>query len=373
MSTMGDRFGGSRPVVVKLGSSTVTTGTGDVDTDVIGRVSGEVAALARDGQRLVVVTSGAIVCGWSALGRTGPRPSDLSVLQALSAVGQQRIMRAWQDALGEHGLLAGQVLLAPLDFGHRRQYLHARTTLQRLWSLGVVPVVNENDAVADEEIRFGDNDRLAALVAHLVGADLLVLLTDTPGLLSEDPRLGGTGSLIEEVLDVDECLLDVAGGPGSVGSGGMASKLAAARMASRSGVRTVIADGRRPSVVRDVVEGVPGVGTVCKPYAERMPARKLWIAYALGASGRLVVDEGARRALVERGRSLLSAGVVECLGHFVPDDAVEIADVDGRVFAKGLVRFSSKRAAEWVGRRSEDLAEDLSPVVVHRDDLVVLS
>ncbi len=371
-SASADRVGGPRPVVVKLGSSTVTTERGDVDADVIGRVSGEVAALARAGQQVVVVTSGAIVCGWSALGRTGPRPTDPAVLQALSAVGQQRLMRAWQDGLGAQGLLAGQVLLAPLDFGHRRQYLHARTTLQHLWSLGVVPVVNENDAVADEEIRFGDNDRLAALVAHLVGADLLVLLTDMPGLLSEDPRLGGSGSLIEEVLDVDQRLLDVAGGPGSVGSGGMASKLAAARMASRSGVTTVIADGRRPGVVKDAMEGVPGVGTVCRPYADRMPARKLWIAYALGAAGRLVVDDGARRALVERRRSLLAAGVVECRGRFDPDDAVEIAGADGKVFAKGLVRFSSERAAEWVGRRSEELPEDLSPVAVHRDDLVVL-
>jgi glutamate 5-kinase len=280
-------------------------------------------------------------------------------------------MRAWQDALGAHGLLVGQVLLAPLDFGHRRQYLHARATLEHLWKLGVVPVVNENDAVADEEIRFGDNDRLAALVAHLVRADLLVLLTDTPGLLSADPRLGA-GSLIEEVVEVDQHLMELAGGPGTVGSGGMASKLAAARMASRSGITTVIADGRRPGVLTDVLGGVPGVGTVCRAGSERMPARKLWIAFALGASGLLVVDDGARRALVERGRSLLPAGVVECRGDFDPDDAVEIAGTDGAVFAKGLVRYASDRAPEWVGRRSEELPDELSPVAVHRDDLVIL-
>ncbi len=373
MSAVDSSHARRRCVVVKLGSSTVTTASGAIDSDVIGRVAAEVASLALSGEHVVVVTSGAIACGWSALGRTGQRPSDPSLLQALSAVGQQRLMSAWQDAFKTHGLLAGQVLLAPLDFGHRRQYLYARTTLGHLWNLGVVPVVNENDAVADEEIRFGDNDRLAALVAHLVSADVLVLLTDTPGLLSEDPRLGGSGSLIEEVLDVDQRLLDVAGGPGSGGGGGMVSKLAGARMASRSGVTTVIADGRRPGVVKDALAGVPGVGTVCRPHAERMPARKLWIAYALGAAGRLVVDDGARRALVERGRSLLAAGVVGCSGGFERDDAVEIAGAEGNVFAKGLVRTSSERAAEWVGRRSEELPEDLSPVVVHRDDLVVLA
>ncbi|HVC15362.1 MAG TPA: glutamate 5-kinase [Acidimicrobiales bacterium] len=360
-------------VVVKVGSSTITTAHGEIDTEVVGRLSREVAARTRAGDRIVLVTSGAIACGWAALGRPGPRPSDLAVLQAVSAVGQQRLMRAWQDGLAATGLLAGQVLLAPLDFGNRRQYLHARATLQHLWHLGVVPVVNENDAVADDEIRYGDNDRLAALVAHLCRADLLVLLTDTPGLLSVDPRIGGSGSLIEEVMEIDQRLMDVAGGPGAVGSGGMASKLAAARMASRSGVGTVIADGRRPGVVTAALDGVPGVGTTVAASAERMPARKLWIAYAIGASGQLVVDDGARRALVERGRSLLPAGVVECRGQFDPDDAVEISAIDGDVFAKGIVRYSSARAPEWVRRRSEELPEDLSPVAVHRDDLVVLT
>lgn len=252
--------GTARTVVVKVGSSTVTTDDGEIDAAVVSQLSREVAELVRAEHHVVLVTSGAIACGWAALGKAGPRPSDPAVLQALSAVGQQRLMRAWQDALAAEGLLAGQVLLAPLDFGHRRQYLHARATLRHLWDLGVVPVVNENDAVADEEIRYGDNDRLAALVAHLAGAELLILLTDTPGLLSADPRLGEAGSLIEEVLEIDQRLMDIAGGPGAVGSGGMASKLASARMASRSGITTVIADGRRPGVVGGALAGAPGVG-----------------------------------------------------------------------------------------------------------------
>jgi len=272
----------------------------------------------------------------------------------------------WQDALEPHGTLAGQVLLAPLDFVHRTQYLHARGTLRHLVDLGVVPVVNENDAVADEEIRFGDNDRLAALVAHLVGAQLLVLLTDAPGLLTADPRRDGEASLIEEVVEIDQQLERLAGGPGSaMGSGGMASKLAAAKIATWSGVRAVIADAGRAGVLGAALAGEAGVGTVFRARESHLSARKLWIAFALGAAGSLSVDDGARAALTGRGRSLLAAGVVGCSGTFRPEDAVEIAGPDGQVFAKGLVRVPAASAEEWMGRRSQ--------VVVHRDDLVLVT
>jgi glutamate 5-kinase len=208
-------------VVVKVGSSSVSAET-------VQRLGREIASARDEGHVVVVVTSGAIAAGWDALGRGEQRPADPAVLQAVSAVGQHRLMRLWQEGFDDHDILAGQVLLAPLDFGHRTQYLHARGTLRHLIDLGVVPVVNENDAVADEEIRFGDNDRLAALVAHLVGAQLLVLLTDTPGLLTADPRHDAQASLIEEVVEIDQQLERLAGGSGSdVGSGGMASKLAA--------------------------------------------------------------------------------------------------------------------------------------------------
>jgi glutamate 5-kinase len=353
-------------VVVKVGSSSVNSATVD-------RLCSEIASLRADGHSVVVVTSGAIAAGWAALAGGDTRPGDPAVLQAISAVGQHRLMRMWQDGLDPHGLLAGQVLLAPLDFVQRTQYLHARGTLGHLIELGVVPVVNENDAVADEEIRFGDNDRLAALVAHLVGADLLLLLTDAPGLLTADPRLVAEASLIEEVVEIDHHLERMAGGPGSVaGSGGMASKLAAAKIAIWSGVEAVIADAARPGVVTAAVAGESGVGTVFRARPHRLPARKLWIAFALAASGRLLVDQGAQDALAQGGRSLLPAGVVSTEGDFGPADAVEIAGPDGRVFAKGLVRQRAERAAEWVGRRSEQLPEDLSRVVVHRDDLVLV-
>jgi len=362
----------ARTVVAKIGSSSLTGADGGVDAEAVGRLCDQVAALHGLGHSVVLVSSGAIAAGCSALGG-GERPTDPATLQAVSAIGQPRLMRVYDDALARHGLVVGQVLLAPLDFIHRQQYLHARQTLSRLLELGVVPVVNENDATSDDEIRFGDNDRLAALVAHLVAADLLVLLTDTAGLLTADPRTTAEASLIEEVVEVDHELEAMAGGAGTdVGSGGMASKLAAAKIAAWSGVETVIADAARPGVIGAAVAGEPGVGTVFRPRGRRLPARKLWIAFAVAAAGTLVVDEGARAALMEREASLLPAGVVSVSGRFDADDAVEIAGPDGVVFAKGLARHPADRVASWAGRRSSELPDGASHEVVHRDDLVVL-
>jgi glutamate 5-kinase len=364
--------GAARTVVAKIGSSSITATDGALDRPAIERVCAGVAELRALGHSVVVVSSGAIAAGWSVLGG-GPRPTDPATLQAISAVGQSKLMRVYDDAFAGRGLVAGQVLLAPLDFIHRHQYLHARQTLSRLLELDVVPVVNENDATSDDEIRFGDNDRLAALVAHLVAADLLVLLTDTAGLLTADPRTTAEASLIEEVIEVDHELEARAGGAGSdVGSGGMASKLAAAKIAAWSGVETVIADASRPGVLRGAVDGVSGVGTVFRPRGRRLPARKLWIAFAVAAAGTLVVDEGARQALVEREASLLPAGVVSVSGRFDADDAVEIAGPDGVVFAKGLARHPSGTVTSWAGRRTSELPDGAAPEVVHRDDLVVL-
>jgi glutamate 5-kinase len=365
--------GTGRVVVVKLGSSSVTLPTGAVNREVIGSICAQVGALRASGHRVVLVSSGAIAAGWAALGNGRPPPADPALLQAVSAVGQPKVVGVWLEELARLGLPGGQVLLAPLDFIHRRQYLHARQTLRHLLELGVVPVVNENDAVADDEIRFGDNDRLAALVAHLVGAATLVLLTDTPGLLSADPKEAMQPSLIEEVVEIDQQLERRAGGPGSpLGSGGMASKLAAAKIATWSGVETIIAHAARPGVLASAVEGTPGIGTVFRARPRMVPARKLWIAFALNPAGTVVVDDGARRALVEAGRSLLPAGVVSVAGTFEPDDAVEVRDQTGQLVAKGLVRYPSSRSAEWVGRRTHELPADLAQEVVHRDDMVVL-
>jgi glutamate 5-kinase len=360
-------------VIAKIGTSSVTAGDGSVDTEAVGKLCAEVAGLRRDGHTVVVVTSGAVTAGVAAIAPFGDQRRDPMTLQALSAIGQPRLMRVYEDALATQGLLAGQVLLAPLDFAHRQRYLHARDTFTRLLELGVVPIVNENDAIADDEIRFGDNDRLAALVAHLLRADVLVLLTDTAGLLSADPRHNAEATLIEEVTEIDRELEDLAGGAGSeLSRGGMSSKLAAAKMAVWSGSQVVIASARRPDVLSDAVAAVPGVGTIFTPQRRALGARKLWIAFALRPAGRVVVDEGARRAVVERGKSLLPAGVLAVEGSFESDDAVEIVSRDRVLFAKGIARLGSARAAGWVGLHTSELADDLPHEVVHRDDLVVL-
>jgi glutamate 5-kinase len=361
----------TRTAVVKVGTSSITAEDGELDDASLRKLCGELAHARAAGHEVVLVSSGAIAAGLPALGM-GTRPTDVGTLQAVAAVGQPLLIQRIGAILGEHDLLAGQVLLTPHDFGVRSQYLHARETLRRLLDLGVVPVVNENDTVADDEIRYGDNDRLAALVSHLVGADVLVLLTDTPGLFTADPRLDAAASLIEEIAEVDAALEALAGGTGSArGSGGMATKLAAAKIAAWSGVRAVIAAADAPAVISDAIEG-RAVGTAFLPRTERLSSRKLWIAFALGASGRIVVDDGARRALCTDHRSLLPAGVRGVEGSFDADDAVEIVDAAGTPFAKGLVRYPAGVLRDVAGRRTSDLAEGLPHEVVHRDDLVVL-
>jgi glutamate 5-kinase len=264
------------------------------------------------------------------------------------------------------------VLLAPLDFMVRSQYTNARRTLDRLLGLGVVPVVNENDAIADDEIRFGDNDRLAALMAHLVDAELLVLLTDTPGVLTADPRVDSSASLIEEIVEVDHTLEQRAGGPGTPGgSGGMASKLAAAKLAAWTGVRTVIAHAGRPHVLRDALADAPGVGTVVRPHQRRLSARALWIAFAVGSRGRITIDAGAEAALRAGGVSLLAAGVLGVEGTFNAEDPVEVVGPSG-VVAKGLVAHGSEVVAAMAGHRSDELDEGVRPWVIHADDLVMV-
>ena len=358
-------------IVVKIGTSSLTDAAGEVNAAAIAKLCAEVAGLRSQHHGVIVVTSGAIAAGLPVLGRL-TRPSDPAVLQAVSAVGQSRLMRVYDDKLAEHGLVGGQVLLAPLDFMHRDTYVQAQTTLGKLLAFGVVPIVTENDAVADDEIRFGDNDMLAALVANLVSADLLVMLTDAPGLLSMHPKRDPDASLIEEIELIDQEHERMARGRGTErGSGGMASKLFAAKIATWSGVRVVIAAAHRAGVLADAVAGTPGVGTVIRPHDRRLPARKLWIAFALPAAGTIVVDEGARHALELGQRSLLPAGIVDVTGKFDAEQAVEIADQKGDVFAKGVVQVGSDDLRLVAGRRTADLPDGMPHEIVHRDDLVV--
>lgn len=358
-------------VVAKIGSSSTTDAAGRFDEARLNRLAGEVAALRRSGHRVILVVSGAIAAGMLPL-RITERPTDVRVLQAIAAVGQPRLMEMLSRCFEAQACVIGQVLLTAFDFGARTQYLHARDTFDRLFELDVVPIVNENDTVAEDEIRFGDNDRIAALVAHLVSADMLVLLTDTVGVLTADPRHDAGASLIEEIHAVDAALESVAGGAGTArGSGGMASKLAAAKIASWSGVRTVIASSDEPNAIERAIAGEP-IGTLVHARAERLESRKLWIAFASPAAGKISVDDGAARALLRDGRSLLPVGVRGVIGSFPAGAAVEIVAPDDLVVAKGLSRVDADRLRTIAGLRTDEIPDGVPTEVVHRDDLVLL-
>ncbi|HUF97414.1 MAG TPA: glutamate 5-kinase [Ilumatobacter sp.] len=358
-------------IVAKIGTSSITGPTGAIDHGAITKLTGEIAKLRVEGHEVLLVSSGAVAAGVSALGFHA-RPADMLTLQAVSAVGQTRFMRVYNDELDRYGLVGAQVLLDPHDFVDRSQYLHARNTLQRLLELGCVPIINENDAIASDELRYGDNDRIAALVAHLMRADVLVLLTDLDGLYTSDPRTDPTAELMA-VVAADDPLLSItatAGGSGR-GSGGMASKLAAARIASWSGVRTVIASAAHPDVLTSAAMD-HGIGTTFAGHDRHLPARKLWIAFAAEVRGEVSVDDGARHALTHRSTSLLPAGVRAVVGEFDAGDTVAVSGPDGRVFARGMVAAPAHQLRAVTGKRTSDLPDGMVHEVIHRDDLVLL-
>ncbi len=364
---MRDRLKDARRVVVKIGSTSLTRRDGRLDPQRIDRLVADLCDLLENGRELVCVTSGAVAAGIGPLGLQR-RPRDMPTLQAAAAVGQSHLMDAYQTAFESRGHVCGQVLLTRQDFVHRQQYVNALNTFQRLLALGAVPIVNGNDTVAIDEIRFGENDLLAALVANLVRADVLVLLSDVDGLHD-----GAAGPVISEVERITPEIEALAGGSASEhGSGGMRTKLDAARIATASGVPAVIARFRI-GVLHRVLEAKP-VGTLFHPTATKLTSRKAWIGYATTPSGRVVVDDGARAALAERNRSLLAAGVKAVEGAFVPGDTVEIVDESGRAFARGLVGFSSEELAKIAGMDSAKVSELVGDAreVVHRDELVVL-
>jgi glutamate 5-kinase len=361
----------ARRVVVKVGSSSLTSPDGHLDGDRMDALVAALAALRTDGRQVVLVSSGAIAAGLGPLG-LARRPRDLATQQAAASVGQGALVHRYAASFAAHGLLVGQVLLTADDVVRRGHYLNARRTLDKLLALGVVPVVNENDAVATAEIRFGDNDRLAALVANLIGADALVLLSDVDGVYDRDPRAGGT-SVIAEVDDLAALDGVVAGATTSgVGTGGMLTKLDAARIAACSGVPVVVAHA---DAVGAAVRGEE-TGTYVHAVGRRTGSRLLWLAHASAPSGRLVLDAGAVRAVVEQRHSLLPVGVVTATGEFLAGDPVELAAPDGRVVARGLVAYGSAELHALLGRSTRELAAELGPEyereLVHRDDLVLL-
>jgi len=364
----------ARRVVVKIGSSLLTRHGAGLDREALGRWVAQLADLAAKGREVVLVSSGAVACGMQRL-QVKKRPRALHELQALAAVGQMGLIEAYESAFSGHGRQAAQVLLTHDDLADRRRYLNARSALRALLALGIVPIINENDTVATEEIRFGDNDTLAALVANLIEADLLIILTDQAGLFEEDPRHNPSARLIQEAPAGDPTFLAMAGDPGELGRGGMRTKLAAAQKAARSGAGTVIVSGHEQAVLTRVLSGEV-VGTYLYPATTRIVARKQWLAAHLAVRGQLTLDAGAVRVLKEAGRSLLPVGVHAVTGRFARGEMVACLDPAGDEIARGLVNYADNELRLIMGHASEDIGLLLGyqdePEVIHRDNLVIL-
>nr|WP_086939827.1 glutamate 5-kinase [Thaumasiovibrio occultus] len=365
----------TQTIVVKLGTSVLTGGTKKIDRAHLVELVRQCAALQREGHRVIVVTSGAIAAGREHLNYP-EIPNTIANKQMLAAVGQSCLIQEWQHMFGIYGLHIGQMLLTRADLKDRERYLNARDMIQTLLEHRIIPVVNENDAVATAEIKVGDNDNLSALVAILADADKLLLLTDQPGLFTADPRKDPKAELIREVHTIDETLHKLAGGSGTdLGTGGMATKLQAADVARRAGIEVTIAAGSRPDVIVDIAKG-DSVGTRFLPLASPLESRKQWILGGPKATGQLIVDNGAVGAVTERGSSLLPKGITQIQGQFERGEVVGVLNSDGKLIAKGLVRYTSKDLAQIIGKHSQEIGATLGyeygPAAVHRDDMVVI-
>ncbi|MER2599698.1 MAG: glutamate 5-kinase [Caldilineales bacterium] len=365
----------SRRLVLKLGTSVLTAGSPQLNRPRILDLTRQCAALHAAGVEVIVVSSGAIRAGRERLA-AHTLSQGIPAKQMLAAVGQSRLMACYEQFFDIYGIIVGQVLLTRADLDQRSRYLNARDTLQALLAERIVPIINENDAVSTEEIKLGDNDNLSALVANLVEADLLLILTDQQGLFTADPRTDPAAQLIPEVRAVDAALRAAAGGSRSgLGTGGMSTKLAAAELAQRGGAEVVIAAGSVDDVVLRVARG-ERVGTRFHALANRLESRKRWLLGGPAPAGSLMVDAGAAAALLAQGRSLLPVGITRVQGDFTRGDTVRICTADGQEIARGLVRYGAASLQQIKGRRSEEIAAILgyenSPEVVHRDDLVLL-
>jgi len=366
------RLADARRWVIKVGSALLTDDGRGLDLSVVSRLADQLAALRAGGRDVVLVSSGAIVAGLARL-QLSERPHEVNLSQAAAAVGQSALVRAYEECLGPHGVTTAQILLSHADVRARDRYLNARSTLNTLLSMGVLPIVNENDTVVTDEIRLGDNDTLAALVANLVDADALLILTDQDGLMDSDPRRATNAQLIQSADVHDPELDQVAGGGSTLGRGGMATKLSAARLAARSGTGTVIAIGRVPDVVASVAGG-ESVGTFLQTQRQPQSARKQWLASLLHAKGQLVLDDGAVRGVSEQGRSLLPIGITAVSGEFQRGDLVSCVDSAGRERARGLVNYTAEEAAALIGKSSDQVEATLGycgdEEMIHRDNLV---
>lgn len=376
MTAARSRLAEGRRWVIKVGSSLVTAKGAGLDQAAIADWCAQIAQLRRAGVQVALVSSGAVAEGMARLGMK-KRPAVLHELQAAAAVGQMGLVRAYEAEFKQHGIKAAQVLLTHEDVADRTRYLNAQGTLTTLLELGAVPVVNENDTVATDEIRLGDNDTLGALTANLIQADLLVILTDQEGLFDSDPRSNPAAELVSQAELSDGRLMAMAGtSKGELGRGGMRTKISAACTAARSGAATVIAHGRKADVLARIRAG-EAIGTLLRPAQGVMAARKRWIAGQLQLRGRLLLDEGAARVLRERGSSLLPVGVRSVDGEFMRGDLVLCIDPDGREVARGLCNYDADDARRIAGAKSDEIAKRLGgpgePEMIHRDNLVLAS
>jgi glutamate 5-kinase len=368
------RLASVKRLVVKVGSGLVAEPGIGPDAAGIARLAAELVSVMGRPREVALVSSGAIASGTARLGLK-ERPRSIPEKQAAAAAGQVALMWHYEQAFATHGRRVAQVLLTQEDISHRGRYLNARNTLLTLLGYGVLPVINENDTVAVEEIKVGDNDNLAALVAHLIDADLLVLLSDTDGLHTGDPNRDPSARRIDAVEAITPEMERLAGAQGPLGTGGMVTKLQAAQKAMAAGIPMVIADGRRAGVLQAVLAGEPA-GTYFQPRGDRLASRKRWIAFAIAPQGYLQVDAGARRAVVERGKSLLPSGIVKVDGDFAAGDAVGLRALDGPEFARGIVNYDAREVAVLRGVQTTDIERLLGyhagDEVIHRDNLVLL-
>jgi glutamate 5-kinase len=359
--------------VIKIGSALLTNDGQGLDAVAIAGWVAQMAALREQGIEVVLVSSGAVAAGMRRLGWNS-RPTEIHQLQAAAAVGQMSLVQTYEAEFQRYGLLTAQVLLDHDDNSSRQRYLNARSTLKTLVNLGVIPVINENDTVVTDEIRFGDNDTLGALVANVIEADLLVILTDQLGMYDSDPRNNPDAKLLTEIAADDERLERMAGGGGLLGRGGMITKVRAARMAARSGADTVIVGGRIENVLGKLVAG-EGIGTFLWAHQQPQTARKLWLSGHLQTRGTLVIDDGAVRVLREQGKSLLPVGVKEVRGNFMRGDMVVCVSQDGREIARGLVNYPANEARKIIGHPSSQIEALLgyqdNEELIHRDNLVL--
>ncbi|MET0514464.1 MAG: glutamate 5-kinase [Nitrospiraceae bacterium] len=365
----------AKRLVIKIGSSLVASRATGLCPDRIERLAAEIASCRSRGCEILVVSSGAIVSGITKLGLR-EYPKSLPIKQAAAAVGQSRLMWAYEKAFEPLGLKVAQILLTHQDLADRRRFLNARHTLQALLSFGVVPIINENDTVAVEEIRFGDNDALAGQVAHLVDADLLVILSDVDGLFTEDPRKNASAALIPLISDINEDIERRAGLSSTLeGTGGMATKVRAAKKVAEYGVSTLILNGTIPDLLPSVLAGQPG-GSLFLARSRRLTSRKHWIAFTLRARGAVTLDQGAVEALVHKGKSLLATGILDISGKFDAGDPVSCMNQEGTEFAKGLVNFSTEILTRIKGLKTADIQQlpglQEYEEVIHRDNLVIL-